>query len=117
MSRDKKFLFDQHIFDAPEEEEIAEVLPPPPPTFSEDELAAAKDMAFEQGRIQGQKEQVESREQFVAVTLDTVARNFSKLFAAEAIRESIFEKEFFIPAHVYPLCTRMRDAAGGRHPD
>ena len=36
---------------------------------------------------------MESREQFVAVTLDTVARNFSKLFAAEAIRESIFEKE------------------------
>jgi flagellar assembly protein FliH len=93
MSRDKKFLFDQHIFDAPEAEEIAEDLPPPPPTFSEDELAAARDMAFEQGRIQGEKEQVESREQFVAVTLDTIARNFSKLFAAEAIRESIFEKE------------------------
>jgi flagellar assembly protein FliH len=93
MSRDKKFLFDQHIFDAPEAEEIVENLPPPPPTFSEDELAAARDMAFEQGRIQGEKEQVESREQFVAVTLDTIARNFSKLFAAEAIRESIFEKE------------------------
>jgi flagellar assembly protein FliH len=93
MSRDKKFLFDKHIFDAPEPEEIAEDLPPPPPVFSEDELAAAKDMAFEQGRLQGQKEQVESREQFVAVTLDTIAQNFSKLFAAEAIRESIFEKE------------------------
>lgn len=93
MSKDKKFFFDKHIFDAPEKEEIAEDLPPPPPTFSEDELSAAKDMSFEQGRMQGQREQVESREQFVAVTLDTIAQNFSHLFAAETIRESIFEKE------------------------
>jgi flagellar assembly protein FliH len=93
MSKDKKFLFDVNIFDAPPKEEIVEDLPPPPPVYSEEELAVAKDMAFEQGRQQGQKEQVESREQYVAVTLDTIAQNFSKLFAAETIRESIFEKE------------------------
>jgi len=93
MNRDKKFLFDKNIFDAPEKDDVIEDLPPPPPTFSEDELSAAKDMAFERGRIEGQKEQTESREQFVAVTLDTIAQNFSKLFAAETIRESIFEKE------------------------
>ena len=92
-NNDRKFFFDRNIFDAPPKEEIVEDLPPPPPTFSEDELAAAKDMAFEQGRQLGQKEQVESREQYVTITLDTIAQNFSKLFAAETIRESIFEKE------------------------
>lgn len=93
MSKDKKFFFDMNIFDAPPKEEPPENLPPPPPVYSEEELAAAKDMSFEQGRQQGQKEQLESREQFVAVTLDTIAQNFSKLFAAETIREAIFEKE------------------------
>ena len=93
MNPEKKFLFDVNIFDAPPKEEINEDLPPPPPTFSEDELSAAKDMAFEQGRQQGQKEQIESREQFVAQTLDTIAQNFSRLFAAETLRENIFEKE------------------------
>ena len=90
---EKKFYFDVNIFDAPPKEEIDENLPPPPPVFSEDELAAAKDIAFEQGRQQGQKEQKESRETHVAQTLDIGAENFSRLFAAEMVRESIFEKE------------------------
>jgi len=91
--KDRKFLFDVNIFDAPPKEEIIEDLPPPPPTFSEDELAAAKDMAFEQGRQQGQKEQIGSRDQFIAVSLDKIAQDFAHLFAAETVRESIFEKE------------------------
>jgi flagellar assembly protein FliH len=93
MEPDKKFLFDVNVFDSPPKEEINEDLPPPPPTFSEEDIATAKDIAFEKGRQQGQKEQVESREQFVAQTLATIAENFSKLFAAETVRESIFEKE------------------------
>jgi hypothetical protein len=93
VDKERKFLFDVNIFDAPEKEDVAEDLPPPPPVFSEDELSAAKDMAFEQGRQQGQKEQIESREQFVAITLDKIAQNFSRLFAAETLRENIFEKE------------------------
>ena len=93
MENDRKFLFDVNIFDAPPKEEIIEDLPPPPPVFSEDELSAAKDMAFEQGRQLGQKEQIESREQYIAQTLDKIAQSFSKLFAAEIVRESIFEKE------------------------
>ncbi len=93
MEKERKFLFDMNVFDAPPKEESIEDLPPPPPTFSEDELAAAKDMAFEQGRQQGQKEQVESREQYVATSLEQIARNFSQLFAAETMREIVFEKE------------------------
>ena len=91
--KEKKFLFDVNIFDAPEVEEVVEDLPPPPPTFSEDELAAAKDIAFEQGRQQGQKEQIESREQHIAQTLSRIADHFSHLFAAETLRENVFEKE------------------------
>ncbi len=92
-NKDRKFLFDVNIFDAPEVEEVVEDLPPPPPTFSEEELAVAKDLAFEQGRQQGQKEQIESREQYVAQTLEKIADSFSHLFAAEQLRENIFERE------------------------
>lgn len=90
---DKKFFFDVNIFDAPPKDEAVENLPPPPPVFSEDELAAAKDIAFEQGRQQGQKEQREARETHVADTLKVIADGFSRLFAAETVRESVFEKE------------------------
>lgn len=90
---ERKFLFDQIIFDAPPKEEILEELPPPPPTFSEDELSAAKDMAFEHGRQQGIKEQIEAREQYVAGSLEQIAHNFAQLFAAETMREIIYEKE------------------------
>ena len=79
---EKKFFFDVNIFDAPEKEEIPEDLPPPPPTFSEDELAAARDIAFEQGRQQGQREQREARETRVAELLEIITQNFSHLFAA-----------------------------------
>ena len=92
-SKDNKFFFDRHIFDAPPKEEIAEDLPPPPPVFSEEEMAVARDVAFEQGRQQGQREQKEAREQFVAQTLSRIADGFSHLFAAETVRESVFEKE------------------------
>lgn len=88
---DRKFLFDINVFDAPPKD--ADDAPPPPPVFSEEELAAAKDMAFEQGRQQGQREQKESREQFIAQTLDKIARDFSRLFAAETVRENVYEKE------------------------
>lgn len=90
---DKKFFFDRNIFDAPPKEEPLEDAPPPPPVFSEEELAAARDIAFEQGRQQGQKEQLASREQFVAQTLSKIADSFSHLFAAETLRENVFEKE------------------------
>jgi flagellar assembly protein FliH len=96
VENDRKFLFDLNIFDAPPEEEeiiIEEELPPPPPTFSEEELAMAKEISFEQGRQQGIREQQESREQFVAQFLEIIAENFSQLFASETIREKIYEKE------------------------
>ncbi len=93
MEKDRKYFFDANIFDAPPKEEIVEDLPPPPPVYSEEELATSKDMAFEQGRQQGQREERESRDQNVAQMLAKIADSFSHLFAAELIRENIFEKE------------------------
>ena len=91
--KDRKFLFDQHIFDAPEKEEEPLDLPPPPPVFSEEDMALAREIAFEQGRQKGQRDQLESREEFIAATLARVADGFSHLFAAETLRENIFERE------------------------
>lgn len=96
MEKDRKFLFDVNIFDAPKKEEAAEDLPPPPPpppTFSEEELAGAKDISFEQGRQKGIQEERSSREEKVAFTLGQIADAFSHLFAAEKLRENEFEKE------------------------
>lgn len=92
VDKERKFMFDINIFDAPDPDELKD-LPPPPPTFSEEELAGAKDMAFEQGRLEGIREQKESREQFIATSLSKIADSFSRLFAAEKIRESVYEKE------------------------
>ena len=91
--QDRKFLFDVNIFDAPPKQEPVEDLPPPPPVFSEEEMAVAKEMAFEQGRQQGERDQRTAREQAVAASLEQIAQSFSQLFAAETVRESIFEKE------------------------
>ena len=93
MEKDRKFLFDVNIFDAPPEEEVVEDLPPPPPVFSEEEMAIVKEMAFEQGRQQGTREQQDAREQYIAKSLEQIADHFSVLFAAETMREKIFEKE------------------------
>lgn len=94
MDNYKKFLFDKNIFDAPDkDEEVLPDLPPPPPVFSEEELAIAREMAFEQGRQKGAREERESREQFIATNLAAIADSFSHLFAAETLRENIFERE------------------------
>ena len=93
MDKERKFLFDVNIFDAPEVVEDPVDLPPPPPSFSEEELSVARDVSFEKGRQQGVKEATESREQFIAQTLDVIANNFSRLFAAETLRDRIYEKE------------------------
>ena len=54
-------MFDLHNFDpidVVEEviEEVIEEVEPPPPTFSTEELEAAKEMAFENGRQKGLQE-------------------------------------------------------------
>jgi len=90
-----KFFFDLHNFDEPEEEIIEEEIEeePPAPTFSEEELETARAQSFYDGKQEGLKESANSREQYIAGTLDKIEQHFSKLFAQETYREKVFEEE------------------------
>ncbi len=108
---DEKFFFHMHNFDddiidePPLEEE--EDLPPPPPVFSESELEAAQQKAFAQGHAKGVQETENSRAQALASLMQKLAQDMQTLFALEAQRENIFEKEVILLSktlfeHVFP---------------
>lgn len=90
------YLFDVD-FDAlslppePEEVEVA----PPPPTFSEDELQAARDTAFEAGKAEGYTQANSGFEQQLAQTISALQTSFSAVAAAqnaanqETMRDSV----------------------------
>lgn len=89
----RKFLFDINNFDDKKEpEEIVEYIPPPP-TFSEAELAAAKQIAFDQGNRQGHAEAQESFEKQTADMLGIIRDHLRILFDEEDRRANQFEKE------------------------
>ncbi|MEM9470027.1 MAG: hypothetical protein AAF988_07670 [Pseudomonadota bacterium] len=94
----KKFLFDLNKFDEPdtseiEEKIIEEDIEPPPPTFSEDELEAAKAVAFTQGKSEGIQEERGKREQELTVHMGVLAEQIQTLFASELYREKAYEQE------------------------
>ncbi len=78
------YLFDVD-FDAlslppePKEEEAA----PPPPTFSEDELQAARDTAFEAGKAEGYTQASTGIEQQLAQTIAALQAGFSTVAVAQ----------------------------------
>ncbi len=91
----EKFFFHLNVFDdgydadkkdAPDE-------PPPPPTFSEDELNAAKQIAFNEGRKIEAQENQKSREKYIAGQIDLIAQNILALHSAEDAREKLYERE------------------------
>ena len=100
---DEKFFFHMHNFDDEviDEEllEEEEDLPPPPPTFSEAELAAAKKQAFADGHAAGKREVEESRSQALAEMMQKLAGDMHTLFAAEAAREALYERETVVLCH------------------
>jgi flagellar assembly protein FliH len=90
----KKFFFDVHNFDENEKaDEVVEDLPPPPPTFSEQELASAKEESLTQGRKEGYAEAQDSIQKQVLDTLNIIRNHFNILFEEEERRARIFEKE------------------------
>lgn len=91
LEKDKKFYFDLHNFDEPYtgEEDTEEQVP----TFSEEELEAAKNSAYAEGKRDGLKEAADSREQHIAQTLARIAQSFTSLFSAESYRERQYEEE------------------------
>ena len=96
QSSDNKFYFNVHNFDdevIDEEEVQEEEPPPPPPTFSEAELDQAKQEAFAKGKAEGVTEEKASRSQAISKTLEKIAYKTETLFAQEAMREKLYERE------------------------
>jgi len=90
----RKFLFDVNNFDEPDAPDPD--APPPPPTFSEEELAGARKIAFEEGRKTGLGEAAASREKTVSALIQTIAGHFTTLFDAEKERAARFEAEVLL---------------------
>lgn len=89
----KKFLFDINSFDEPEPIDPATLAP----TFSEEEVATARSeghtAGYAEGKAEGTRLAVQSREQLTANTLRSISESFTMLFAGEYDREKIFEEE------------------------
>lgn len=89
-TKHKKFMFDldfDHPTPKPDvaiqavvEEAPPEPEPPPPPTFTEEELAIARDAAFEEGRQAGLSEAAEATERMIAQALGTIAGQIDTVF-------------------------------------
>ncbi|HXP96377.1 MAG TPA: FliH/SctL family protein [Telmatospirillum sp.] len=98
MAKLQKYLFDLD-FDAPPPRPVMEVmegaefdipademeeeLPPPPPTFSEEELAFARQQAMEAGRQAGIQEAVASTERLLALSAEAIAANLQNIAIAQ----------------------------------
>lgn len=95
MAAVRKFLFDRS-FDIAESEpdasaepaeaggSAAEPEPPPPPTFTEEDLAAARNEAFQQGREQGIREAAEGLDKAILDTLSTVGERMADVLQDQA---------------------------------
>lgn len=95
MAAVRKFLFDRSFDVAESEPDVlteaaeaggpaSEPEPPPPPTFTEEELAAARDEAFQQGREQGIREAAEGLDKAILDTLATVGERLADVLQDQA---------------------------------
>ncbi len=84
---ERKYFFDRNNFDTPRAGETA------PAVFSEEELSVEKARSLEDGKRQGMAEATRSREKQVADALSRIAQGMATLFAAESVREKLFEEE------------------------
>ena len=104
MVKLQKYLFDQDfgpprvnlveqtmVMDPDEEEQEPE--PPPPPTFSEEELALAREQSFEAGREAGLAEAQASQEQMLAMAMSAAAHHLQTIGAAQAEANEAMLKE------------------------
>lgn len=89
----RKYFFDVNNFDRNVAPEPEEDLPPPPPVFSEDELAAAQKISFEEGRVTGHQEEQQSRAQYIATQISELNTQILSLVLSEQMREKKFEQE------------------------
>ena len=97
----EKYFFTANIFDEEQVEEIPEEVIPPPPVFSEAELDAVRRAALGEGKNQGMRETEQSRDRYIAETLERIAADTAVLFAAEHEREKLYEQD------VLKLCLQV----------
>jgi len=64
-------------------EEVKEPSAPPPPTFSEEELAEAREASFNQGKEDGVRETEAATERMIANTLNVIAAGLQALVKAQ----------------------------------
>lgn len=138
MASYRKYMFDLD-FDRPhprhpvveaepeEQAEEAEPEPPPPPTFSEEELAFARDSAFEEGRQAGLAEAQEHSERLIATALTTLSDQIQTVFrqqdeaneanshAAVRVAQSVLAKVLpaACEAHAFEEVTRVVEEVVG----
>lgn len=91
QQHDEKFFFHMNVFD--EDEEDVEEEAPPPPVYSQEDLDAAKQEAYNKGHADATAESKASRSQAVAETLERISEATQDLFAQEHIRETAYERE------------------------
>lgn len=89
----RKYFFDLNNFDGAPVPEPEEDLPPPPPLFTEEQLAAEKNISFEEGRVSGRREETQSREQYIAIQISELNTQILSLVLSEQMREKRFEQE------------------------
>ncbi len=120
MAATRKFLFDT-IFDveeAPEDEEKTtdeeeeaepEVIVP---TFSEEEMAAAREESFATGKAEGVNEAAEATERLISASLEKLSQQFDSLFKAQekadaAIMENAISVACGIARKVFPALNQQ----------
>jgi flagellar assembly protein FliH len=89
----KKFMFDINDFNDDVEEEEEEEVEPPPPTFSEEELANAKQKSYDDGFKRAAHEAEQSREKQVSEYCGLITQHVTDLFSQEEERVKIYETE------------------------
>ena len=112
LPKSHKFYFDKNCFDDDYVEE-PEFVEPPPPTFSEAELATAKEESYARGKKDGLEEARLSREKFVADLTQKINKDFAALFAAESARAARYEAEAVYLARA--VFARLFPALNERH--
>ena len=90
LQGNNKFLFNLNNFDEPDDQAPEE---DQAPSYTEEELEAAKEAAYNQGKQAGVQEEKESREQQVAQLLGQITQTFQTLITAEGYREQRYEEE------------------------
>lgn len=96
MQGNNKFLFDLNNFDEPDGPSEEELIP----TFSEEELEAARQDGYNQGKQDGIAQEKASREQIVAEIIGQIRQTYQTLLTAEAMREQQYEEESLRLLHV-----------------